>query len=61
MRSTDFLNYAQTTNPEAEETIKDAHIKAGENIKFIVVILNLEAKMGLWTSLNHDSTDDNYV
>jgi hypothetical protein len=48
MSCTDFLNYIQTTNPEAEKTIKDAHIKAGENIiKFIVIILNLEAKMCL--------------
>lgn len=48
MSSSDFLNCAQTTNPEAQKTIKDAHIKAGENIiKFIVLILNLETKVGL--------------
>jgi hypothetical protein len=31
MSRTYFLNYAQTKNPEAEETNKDAHIKGGEN------------------------------
>jgi hypothetical protein len=48
MSCTDFLNCAQTTSPEAQKTIQNAHIKAGENIiKFIVIILNLETKTGL--------------
>jgi hypothetical protein len=48
MSSTDFLNCAHTTNPEAQKTIKNVHIKAGENIiKFIVIILDLETKIGL--------------
>lgn len=31
MSSLDFLNCAQTTNPETQKTIKDAHIKAREH------------------------------
>jgi hypothetical protein len=48
INNTDFLNYAQTTNPEAEQTIKDAHIKAEEKIiKFIVIIVYLGSKICL--------------
>jgi hypothetical protein len=30
-RKTDFLNYLQTTNQEAEET-RDGHLKVGEKV-----------------------------